>query len=382
MTSPSPPPARRQPARCGFTLIELLVVIAVIAVLIALLLPAVQSAREAAARTQCANNLRQLGLALHNYESTYTTFPPSFVRQEDNNPPFPAVPYANLRYRSHWTGFHMLLPYVDQANLYNGYDFRKTWLSSLNDPSDHSSWPLNRTVVPLFVCPSSPHRGLQIGDGGADDGTHWMSGSPADYSFSHGADVIRSLPGTHEESCAGGLLHYWSQWPAHTRGAFGYSSNCQIKSITDGTSQTILMGEKAGGLLRYSGWDVTFPSMFVEYPWAMAAVTYIAPTGGEGIAGSSWLAGPFAVTSDVQAPFCPSEATAPRTPFPINPSPRNLPLSSDEKPFYSYQSAHAQGAFFLFADGSVKFLSDVIDQRTFEAISTIAGGEAVSEGAY
>ncbi|MEX0725054.1 MAG: DUF1559 domain-containing protein [Planctomycetaceae bacterium] len=382
MIPETPSHPRRLAARTGFTLIELLVVIGVIAVLVALLLPAVQQAREAAAKTQCQNNLRQLGLALHNYESTHGAFPPSFVRQEDDNPPYPSVPYANLRYRSHWTGFHMLLPYVDQTPLYNNYDFTKTWLSSLTDPADHSSWPLNRTIVPLFVCPSNPHQGGAIGDGGADDGTHWMSGAPADYAFSHGSDIIRSLAGTHEETCSGGLLHFWSRWPGHSRGAFGYSSNCRLKSIIDGASQTLLMGEKGGGLLTYSGWDVTFPSMDVEFPWAMAAVTYIAPTGGEGIPGSYWLAGPYAVTSDIQAPFCPGDASAPRQPYPINPSPRKLPLSSDERPFYSYQSGHALGAFFLFADGSVKFLSEVIDQRTFEGISTIAAEEVVSQGAY
>ncbi|MDA1213756.1 MAG: DUF1559 domain-containing protein, partial [Planctomycetota bacterium] len=370
MCLPSHLKPRRKSARTGFTLIELLVVIGVIAILLALLLPAVQQARAAAARTQCQNNLRQLGLALHNYESTHSTFPPSFVRQEDGNPPYPSVPYANLRYRSHWTGFHMLLPYVDQAPLYSQYDFTKTWLSSLTDATDHSSWPLNRTHVSLFVCPSSVHSGGSIGDGGADDGTHWMSGSPADYAFSHGADIIRALAGTYEASCSEGLLNYWSQWPTHTRGAFGYSSSCRIKDISDGTSNSLLMGEKGGGLLIYSGWDVTFPSMSVEYPWAMAAVTYFAPTGGEGIPGSYWIAGPFAATSDIQSPFCPKDASAPRQPYPINPSPRKLPLSSDERPFYSFQSAHSQGAFFLFADGSVRFLSEVIDQRTFESVST------------
>ncbi|MFN0198042.1 MAG: DUF1559 domain-containing protein [Planctomycetaceae bacterium] len=370
------------PARKGFTLIELLVVIGIIGLLVSLMLPAVQQARAAAARTQCQNNLRQIGLALHNYESTHGTFPPSFVRQEDGNPAYPPVPFANLRYRSHWTGFHMLLPYVEQQALYNSYDFTKTWISSMTDTTDHSSWPLNRTMIPAFMCPSSPHGGGALGDSGADDGTHWMSGAPADYAFSHGADIIRALTGTSEEFCTGGLLHYWSRWPKHTRGAFGYSSDCRLKNIKDGASQTFVMGEKAGGLLTYSGWDPTFPTMPVEFPWAMAAVTYLAPTGGEGIPGSYWLAGPFAVTSDTQLPYCPVDETAPTQPYPINPAPRELPLSSDERPFYSFQSAHAQGAYFLYADGAVRFLSDVIDQGTLEAMSTIAGSEIVSDGAF
>ena len=276
----------------------------------------------------------------------------------------------------------MLLPYVEQPALYNSYDFTKTWISSMTDTTDHSSWPLNRTMIPAFVCPSSPHRGGALGDAGADDGTHWMSGAPADYAFSHGADIIRALTGTSEEFCTGGLLHYWSRWPKHTRGAFGYSSDCRLKNIKDGASQTFVMGEKAGGLLTYSGWDPTFPTMPVEFPWAMAAVTYLAPTGGEGIPGSYWLAGPFAVTSDTQLPYCPIDETAPTQPYPINPAPRKLPLSSDERPFYSFQSAPAQGAYFLYADGAVRFLSDVIDQGTLEAMSTIAGSEIVSDGAF
>jgi prepilin-type N-terminal cleavage/methylation domain-containing protein len=103
----------------GFTLIELLVVIAVIAILIALLLPAVQQVRARARATQCLNQLKQLGIALHTYESTFGVFPPSFVRQRDGHPAPPANdPTAVLRYRSHWTGFHMLLPFLEQTALY------------------------------------------------------------------------------------------------------------------------------------------------------------------------------------------------------------------------------------------------------------------------
>jgi prepilin-type N-terminal cleavage/methylation domain-containing protein/prepilin-type processing-associated H-X9-DG protein len=390
-----------KPAQRGFTLIELLVVMAVIGVLVALLLPAVQQARERARAAQCLNNLKQIGLALHNYESTYGVFPPSFVRQADGNPPPPPVPFATLRYRSHWTGFHMLLPYLDQGNLFSQYDWDGTWLSSLTDPADLQSWPLNRTWIPALICPSTPHLSRVIGStsgggtgpdfvvevqstmvqqGSVGSGPHWMSGAPTDYSFSHGADIVRALPGV-AASCPGGLLHYWSQWPLETRGAFGYSSSCRPRDISDGLSQTFVMGEKAGSLLTYGGWNSTFPKLPVEYPWAMAAVAYFAPTGNAGTGGSFWIMGPFAATHDIRLPNCPTQVNLGQ-PYPINPVPRNVPTSSDERPFYSFQSAHSGGAYFLFADGAVHFLHDSIDQQVYRSLSTIGAGETNSAEAF
>ncbi len=372
-----------------------MVVIAVIGILVAILLPAVQQARESARLTQCRNNLRQVGLALHNYESGFGVFPPSLVRQEDGNPaPPPGVAFGELRYRSHWTGFHMLLPFLDAANVYDLYDFNDTWLSSLSDASDRDSWIPNRVVIPTLICPSISRLSTGIGttpdlavdaavvaelqddqpfSGNGTSTPHWMSGAPTDYSFSHGADLIRALPGT-AATCPDGLLHYWSEWPHHSRGPFGYSSDCRIRDIVDGTSSTILMGEKGGSLLTYSGWNSTFPSLQFEYPWAMAALVYFAPTGSQDADGSYWIAGPIAVTRDIRLPDCPSDVVD-GDPFPMNPFPRNVPSNSNERPFYSFQSAHAEGAFFLFADGSVRFLQETIDQSLYEDLSTIDGGE-------
>lgn len=396
--------ANRLPLGCrrsGFTLIEVLVVLAVIGILVALLVPAVQHARESARMTECRNRLHQLGLALHNYESSHNVFPPSFVRQEDGNPPPPPVPFAPLRYRSRWTGFHLLLPYVDYKALFDRYDFNQSWLSSLTDPSDISCWPLNQTVVPTYICPSAWHEEMAIGgtSGGSGNpdfiitpqgtlqmqgtpgaGAHWMAGAPADYSFCHGADIIRAIPGV-AGSCPGGVLHYWRKWPARTRGAFGYNSDCRLRDVTDGGSNTFLLGEKAGGLLYYQGWNASFPRLGVEYPWAMAAVAYFAPTGNESIPGSYWIAGPFAVTQDIRLPNCPTDFALGQ-PYPMNPFPREVPFTSDERPFYSFQSAHSGGAYFLFADGHAQFLSEDIDQNVYEALSTISGRESVGTGDY
>lgn len=365
--------------RNGFTLIELLVVMFVIGILIALLLPAVQQARSRARAVQCRVQLKQIGLALHNYEATHKGFPPSFVRQADGNPPPPSnAPGSAVRYRSHWTGFHMLLPYLDQGPLYLRYDFNGTWLSSMTDADDHSSWPLNMTVVPVFVCPSAARSGTAIGGESPD---HWMAGAPTDYSFCHGADSIRALPGI-DDVCPGGVRHVWSDWPKHTRGAFGYSSHCRLSDITDGTSQTFVVGEKVGERLTYGGTSAAYPKLPVTYPWAMAAVTYLAPTGNAGIANSYWVVGPFAVTHDIKLPDCPTAALPTGEGYPMNPIPLDVPTSSTERPFYSFQSAHPQGSYFLFADGSVHFLSESIDQRVYESLSTIGGGETGTEGKF
>ena len=146
----------------GFTLIELLVVVAIVAVLMALLLPAVQQARERARMAQCQNNLKQIGLALANYEGTHRCFPSSFVRQEDGNPPPPPGGSA-LQYRTHWSGFHLMLPYLDQPVLHKKYDFRKTWLSSMTDMNDHSMWSLNATLISTLICPSTSHSATSLG---------------------------------------------------------------------------------------------------------------------------------------------------------------------------------------------------------------------------
>lgn len=364
--------------RRGFTLIELLVVIAVIAVLVALLLPAVQQARERARSMQCMNNLKQIGLALHNYESTHSVFPPSFVRQEDGNPVAPPPLSDPLRYRSHWTGYHLLLPFLDEANLHGEYDFDGTWLSSMSNSDDRAAWQLNRTVINGLICPSAPHRVNQVGETGVPGSSlHWMAGAVTDYAFCHGMDILKALPGSGESSCPGGLRHYWSDWPQTTRGAFGYNSTCRMSSLTDGGSHSIFMGEKAGSRLTFGTGAGASPRTQVEYPWAMAAVLYFAPTGTSSN-DTVWVVGPFAATRDIRLPNCPDDAPAVGIPFPMNPQPVKVPVTGDERSLYSFQSHHAQGAWFLMGDGGTKFISETIDQFVFESLSTIAGNETVS----
>ena len=133
----------------GFTLIELLVVIAIIAVLIALLLPAVQQAREAARRTQCKNNLKQIGLAIMNYESSHSALPMEKIT-------FTTKAGYYVNYNQNW--LQLMLPYIDQAPLYNQFNFSLSW-------DDPSLWQLTTTKIPAFVCPSAPGQDSRFNPG-------------------------------------------------------------------------------------------------------------------------------------------------------------------------------------------------------------------------
>lgn len=182
--------------RRGFTLIELLVVIAIIAILIALLLPAVQMAREAARRTQCRNNLKQLGLALHNYHDTHTTFPPGLIAANDN-----------FRDGMH-SGLAMLLPQLEQSAVYNQLDFNVSWRDPVNAAATSAH-------ISAFRCPSSI--GGLPQNGGFDLPV-------TDYVFSKGTRAWLCLNG-------------------ETSGMFDINSRVRARDVTDGLSNTFAMGE-------------------------------------------------------------------------------------------------------------------------------------------
>lgn len=186
--------------RSGFTLIELLVVIAIIAILIALLLPAVQQAREAARRTQCKNNLKQIGLGLHNYESTFTCLPPSYTVNT-------AVGNAS------WGVLGRIMPYLDQANLYNRINLQEGFSSATNSPL------VNGYKVPIYVCPSD-----------AKGGNPRVASGVALYCLNYGANF-----GT------------WFVYdPVTGRGGDGLfypNSRIRFGDLTDGTSNTLAVSE-------------------------------------------------------------------------------------------------------------------------------------------
>lgn len=186
--------------RRAFTLIELLVVIAIIAILVALLLPAVQQAREAARRTQCKNNLKQWGLALHNYHDVFNVFPPAL----NNSGRYNSTTFYNANNRvQNTSGFVLLLPYIEQANAYQRYDFNQT--GSLSNPyglpiAGNTAANVNAAItgmsLPGLVCPSHPSGG-EVSSSGITTQTDFYSrenGHRASYAFATGSMTDYSMP--------------------------------------------------------------------------------------------------------------------------------------------------------------------------------------------
>ncbi len=184
--------------RTAFTLVELLAVIAIIGILIALLLPAVQAAREAARRMQCKNHLKQLGLALHTHHDNHKRFPSGVVASGDN-----------FRDGLH-SGFTLLLSYLEENNIYQAYDLETSWKSATN-------LPLATNRLDVLLCPSSESQVRQDGS---------VPGAPTDYCFSKGP------------------LAYLCAKPTGG-GMFDINSRVRITDISDGTSHTFAMGEAA-----------------------------------------------------------------------------------------------------------------------------------------
>lgn len=217
-------PYTRATCRPGFTLIELLVVIAIIAVLIALLLPAVQQAREAARRTQCKNNLKQLGLALHNYHDTNGIFP---LNSSNGSP-------INNR-----SGFVGMLPYLDQTPMYNQMNMQASGLVAPN-------LAFTQTPLPALLCPSDPD-GTKTNLTGQDAG-NGIALALADYAFMFGdyQNGTTNTGATQTPSYANGVC-------SSGRGMFTRCNwSARIRDITDGTSSTIAMGECVGA---WCGWQ-------------------------------------------------------------------------------------------------------------------------------
>ncbi|GIX04411.1 MAG: hypothetical protein KatS3mg114_0280 [Planctomycetaceae bacterium] len=201
--------------RTGFTLIELLVVIAIIAILIALLLPAVQQAREAARRTQCRNNLKQLGLALHNYHDAYNMFP---ARQGGSG----AICAGELRLRM--SAFVALLPYYDQAPLYAEI------MANQNAPWSNSPWWIRN--LPVLNCPSDS--GFTPPNGGGPHGT-------VSYAFNAGDNYAASVANPAERTACNPN----NEPPIPCRGLFSRKICYAIRDVVDGTSNTMAMAERS-----------------------------------------------------------------------------------------------------------------------------------------
>jgi len=297
--------------RRAFSLIEVLVVIAIIGLLIGLLLPAVQSTRQSATRTQCTNNLKQIGIALQSYESARKTFPSGYVSQftSDGTDTGPG-----------WGWGAMILPEMEEGAIYRVIDF--------NLPIENPANTIRVANIPSFFCPADEVK--RVWQAKSRD----ASGNPIALICEVAAANYVAMYGTSEPGVDGD-------------GIFFRNSKIGLKQITDGSSRTIAIGERAHqlGEATWAG-SVTSAILFPEdittrgQPHTEHSSGMVLGHAGEGI-------GPGATGGDVN----------------------------------QFYSLHGDGANFLFADGHVTFLLADMDYKTYRAMATRAGGETIS-GSY
>lgn len=348
------------PRQTGFTLVELLVVLAIIAVLLGLLLPAVQKVREAANRLQCQNHLKQIGLALHGYHDVQATFPPGLILQGFN------VLEADQ------TGFTFLLPYLEQDNTHRLYHFEDVWWL----PSNFEAVAI---PVKVYFCPSNRTRGELDLTGVA---AQWNLRLPprvatCDYAFCRGAN--------------GALNKDWTRIPPTVRGMFHIrppgvpQSGSRLADITDGTSTTIALGDAAGGTQRYLVRDLQQPdrpavdlagqTIPIEQSWAAGGVTDTA---------HPWYGSVLAVTA--QYGLAPDPRDEPMNRRPATPTVYGNDIQGDNRrgvDFISgFRSLHPGGCNFVFGDGSVRFVPATVPADVYRALSTYAGAEVLPAGSY
>lgn len=301
----------------GFTLVELLVVIAIIGILVGLLLPAVQAAREAARRFQCANNIKQMGLALHNYESAHKTFPPAFISRVTgvwpgggNNP----IPEAGPG----WSFFALILPQLEQANLHNAINFNVPIAAPVNQLA-------RSTRVKEYQCPS---------DSWTEPVTVWPT-SIGLTDLAH-SSYIGCLGGGDPANAPGYTAMYEEQ---PFNGMFHRNVGVRHAQITDGTSNTIGIGERAS-MFAPNGWAGVIPT----------AQTVFSPR----IATSRGQ-----VVGQTVRPAITMATVHVRTGGP------NAPTGSPG----GFWSPHTGGCLFLLMDGSTHTISTNVDMPTYRAMA-------------
>ena len=343
----------------GFTLIELLVVIAIIAVLIALLLPAVQAAREAARRAQCVNNMKQLGLACHNYNDIMNTFPPNLYL----HPQYSTAAYSWNN--SSWLVF--VLPYMEQQPLYNSVNFNVMWGSS-----PVGSWSatylgqqnstVRVTVINSLLCPSDPSPSIDSSN--ADEintspaaGTSYV-GNLGDNCLLCAAPTTATVAFCAQQgyNCRGAQLGDPTPTPTVVippnpgTGSGIFWRQCggvPLQAITDGTSNTFLAGEQIQVVTQWNAWVEANQSIGST----AVPLNYLAPN--------------VKITSSGSI---------------------NTQTGASDRgnwyDWYSFRSMHPGGGNFAMCDGSVKFIKSTINMATYQGLSTRSNGEIISADQY
>ena len=381
---------RARKVKRGFTLIELLVVIAIIGVLVSLLLPAVQSAREAARRAQCVNNLKQIGIALHNYETAHSAFPPGRMTPDrllngsvgtsyTNYNPFNGTVSPNS-----WTGFFSvhchLLNYLEQVPAFNAMNFQVPNKSAIMSGGGVTVSSQNYTAFALaqatFLCPTDSNNN---GTGVAENNYRYNFGGSTPYA---GA-VADNTQTTYTKESRG-------------NGAFSIGVSTKIADFRDGTSNTVVFAERTRGTGQNMATDLPGRSDIVTWPnrsrtftvdqlfndcqaYQPAVSSFNFSSMGRFLPGSDFANGwPFAwysatMYNHVAPPNwrgqdCGNWSAIADTP--------------GEHAIVSARSEHPGGANALFGDGSVRFVKDSVDVAAWRAIGTRNGGEAVSADAF
>ena len=363
--------------RRGFTLIELLVVIAIIGVLIALLLPAVQSAREAARRAQCVNNLKQIGIALHNYHSSNNTFPlgASLNMYSLSGPLW--------RAKNSWGAFGLMLPFLEGTAIYNASNFNWGVEEGTNSIPFWTNSTAADSQVKFLLCPSDPNAGA--GTGATVSGIFFADIDTSNYFACYGTSTNQTCNGCNVNT-------FQSMTNLPTNGMFGMQLCYGIQACTDGTSNTIAYSESViapvtgGAGTKYIGMN--------NVPMSSAVLLTDFRTNAAGVQAAIqacdgfWRAGR---NIDRQRGRDWAHGCVGQTLFNtiITPNSKDHPWlvcsnvgSTALGVFSNAASYHPGGVNTLMSDGSVKFIKDTINPPTWWALGTRDSGETISSDAY